>query len=190
MAHPVSSPWSAGLLQTAWRGVGTVHPGQPQRLSSIPQQSFGGKPQRYRKVQADFHGTIADLMAKSVRTDRLGGAVTQEDTEILLAALQGWGGLDRDYRYVKGEDSSDRRGWDKPPGGGLERASGVRPSPSHPPTCCMAGYGGRWRPSVGLRLPDHAVSAGWRHGCDRPRNGARGGTGPAIANEGHGHPAG
>ena len=91
-------------------------------------QAFGGKPQRYREVQADFHGTIADLMAKAVRTDRLDGAVTQEDTEVLLAALQSWGGLDRDYRYVTGFDSSERRGWDKPPGGGLN----ARPVASKP----------------------------------------------------------
>src|ERR1700712_4558125 len=61
-------------------------------------QAFGGTPQRYRTVQADFHGTVADLMAKAVRTDRLGGAVTTEDTEILLAALRSWGALDHDYR--------------------------------------------------------------------------------------------
>jgi monoamine oxidase len=54
--------------------------------------------------------------------------VTQEDTEILLAALRSWGGLDRDYRYAKGYDSSERRGWDKPPGGGLNG----RPEPSQP----------------------------------------------------------
>ncbi len=81
--------------------------------------SFGGKPQRYREVQADFHGTVADLLAKAVRTERLDGAVTPEDTEILLAALKDWGALDGDYRYRAGEASSERRGWDTPPGGGL-----------------------------------------------------------------------
>ena len=104
-------------------------------------QSFSGKPQRYREVQADFHGTIADLLAKSVRTDRLGGAVTQEDTEILLAALQSWGGLDRDYRYVKGSDSSEHRGWDKPPGGGLN----ARPEPSQPVAPSDLLHGRLWR---------------------------------------------
>ena len=91
-------------------------------------RAFGGKPQRYRAVQADFHGTVADMLAKAVRTDRLGGSVTAEDTEVLLAALRSWGALDRDYRYVTGEDSSERRGWDKPPGGGLDG----RPVPSQP----------------------------------------------------------
>lgn len=80
---------------------------------------FGGKPQRYRAIQADFHGTVADLLAKAVRTDALGGTVTKDDTQILLAALQRWGALDHDYRYRTGTDSSERRGWDTPPGGGL-----------------------------------------------------------------------
>ena len=103
--------------------------------------AFGGKPQRYREVQADFNGTIADLMAKAVRTDRLGGTVTQEDTEVLLAALRNWGALDRDYRYQKGEDSSERRGWDKPPGGGLN----ARPTPSQPVSPTDLLNGRLWR---------------------------------------------
>ena len=90
--------------------------------------SFGGRPQRYRAIQADFHGTVADMLAKAVHTDRLGGTVTAEDTEVLLAALRSWGALDRDYRYGAGWASSERRGWDTPPGGGV----GGRPTPSQP----------------------------------------------------------
>ena len=90
--------------------------------------AFGGKPQRYRAVQADFHGTVADLLSKAVRTGTLDDAVTKEDTEILLAALRSWGALDRDYRYLPGDASSERRGWDKPPGGGLD----AFPIPSTP----------------------------------------------------------
>ena len=85
--------------------------------------SFGGRPQRYRSVQADFHGTVADLLAKAVRANSLSDAVTTEDTEILLAALRSWGALDSDYRYRIGEDSSEHRGWDIPPGGGLHAAA-------------------------------------------------------------------
>ena len=81
--------------------------------------AFGGQPQRYRVVQADFQGAIAEMLSKAVRTDALEGSVTHEDTEILLVALRDWGALDRDYRYREGEYSSDRRGWDRPPGGGL-----------------------------------------------------------------------
>ena len=33
--------------------------------------SFGGKPQRYREVQADFNGTVSELLSKAVRTDAL-----------------------------------------------------------------------------------------------------------------------
>jgi monoamine oxidase len=28
-------------------------------------EAFGGKPQRYREVQADFHGHVAELLAKA-----------------------------------------------------------------------------------------------------------------------------
>ncbi len=104
-------------------------------------RAFGGKPQRYRAVQADFHGTVADLLAKAVRTDRLGEAVTAEDTEVLLAALRSWGALDRDYRYRPGDDSSERRGWDKPPGGGLD----ARPVPSTPVAPSDLLQGRLWR---------------------------------------------
>ena len=90
--------------------------------------AFGGKPQRYRTIQADFHGTIADMLAKAVHGNKLTDTVTAEDTEILLAALRNWGALDRDYRYRTGWDSSERRGWDKPPGGGLNAI----PIPSQP----------------------------------------------------------
>ena len=82
-------------------------------------KSFAGQPQRYRTVQADFHGTVAELLSKAVHTDALAAAVSTEDTEVLLAALRNWGALDGDYRYAAGELSSRRRGWDKPPGGGL-----------------------------------------------------------------------
>lgn len=92
--------------------------------------AFGSKPQRYRTIQADFHGTVADMLAKAVHTNRLADIVTAEDTEILLAALRSWGALDRDYRYRTGSDSSERRGWDKPPGGGLDAV----PVPSQPIT--------------------------------------------------------
>ncbi len=104
--------------------------------------AFGGKPQRYREVQADFHGTVADLLAKAVRTDRLGGAVTAEDTEILLAALQSFGALDDQYRYVAGSESSSRRGFDKPPGGGL----GARPTFSQPVAPADLLNSRLWRP--------------------------------------------
>jgi monoamine oxidase len=109
--------------------------------------AFGGKPQRFREVQADFNGMVSELLSKAVRTDALQAAVNTEDTEILLAALQRWGALDKDYRYVTGEDSSERRGWDKPPGGGLDG----KPVPSQPAAPSDLLRGRLWRAlSVGL----------------------------------------
>jgi monoamine oxidase len=81
--------------------------------------AFGGKPQRYREVQADFNGTISELLAKAANKERLDDIVSKEDTEILLAALRNWGALDSTYAYKPGAVASARRGWQKPPGGGL-----------------------------------------------------------------------
>ncbi len=111
--------------------------------------AFGGKPQRYRAVQADFNGTVSELLSKAVRTDALHDTLKPEDTEILLAALQRWGALDKDYRYRAGEDSSDRRGWDKGPGGGLNG----KPIPSRPVAASDLLQSRLWRAlSTGLEL--------------------------------------
>jgi len=90
--------------------------------------AFGGKPVRYRHVQADLTGAVAELLAKAADKGKLDDAVSQEDKEILLEALRAWGALDKDYSYTAGDDASDRRGWDVEPGGGL---SG-EPKPSTP----------------------------------------------------------
>lgn len=82
-------------------------------------KAFGGKPQRYRHVHADFHGGVAELLAKTTRQQALDGAVTKEDQEILLAALRQWGALDANYQYRSNEQSNGRRGYDFDPGGGL-----------------------------------------------------------------------
>ncbi len=83
-------------------------------------KAFGGKPQRYRHVQADFQGYVAELLAKSANQGRLDEAVTREDKEILMAAMREWGALDKNYEYAKGLISSERRGFDSDPGGGLD----------------------------------------------------------------------
>lgn len=82
-------------------------------------QAFGGKPQRYRQIQADYHGQIAELLAKVTQQKKLDELVSAEDQEILMASLKQWGALDKHYRYVPGRDSSERRGYEKPPAGGL-----------------------------------------------------------------------
>jgi monoamine oxidase len=91
-------------------------------------QAFGGKPQRFRHVQADFNGYAAELLAKSTRQSALDQSVTKEDREMLMVAMQRWGALDENYQYKKNLETSDRRGYDKDPGGGLT----ARPVPSEP----------------------------------------------------------
>ena len=91
-------------------------------------QHFGGKPKRFREVQADFHGHIAELLAKTTAQGKLDQPVSKEDTEILLTALRQWGALDNSYSYRESIRSSGRRGYDKPPGGGLNST----PIPSKP----------------------------------------------------------
>jgi monoamine oxidase len=80
---------------------------------------FGGQPKRFREVQADFHGHIAELLAKTTAQGALDQAVSKEDTEILLEALREWGALDDAYKYKESLRASSRRGYAKPPGGGL-----------------------------------------------------------------------
>jgi monoamine oxidase len=91
-------------------------------------KAFGGKPQRLRTVKADYQGHVAELLAKATQGDSLDAGVTSEDRAILLDSLKFWGALDGNYRYVKGEGSSERRGFDKDPGGGLS----ARPQFSEP----------------------------------------------------------
>jgi monoamine oxidase len=79
----------------------------------------GGKPKRYREIQADFNGHIAELLAKSTQQNALDRTVTKEDREILMMALKSWGALDANYEYKKNLMSSNRRGFAVDPGGGL-----------------------------------------------------------------------
>src|SRR6266481_5016967 len=82
-------------------------------------QAFGGKPQRFREVKADYQGHVAELLAKATRQNSLDASVTKEDQEILLESLREWGALDKNFAYVAGDAVSDRRGFEKKPGGGL-----------------------------------------------------------------------
>ena len=74
---------------------------------SIPPTPYGGKPQRYRQVQADFHGHVAELLGKCTRQNALDQTVTKEDREILMLALRDWGALDANYEYKKSFVGSD-----------------------------------------------------------------------------------
>jgi monoamine oxidase len=90
--------------------------------------AFGGKPQRYREIKADYQGHVAELLAKATRQNALDAAVSKEDQEKLLESLKSWGTLDKNYAYVSSEAGSDRRGYKKEPGGGLT----ARPVHSQP----------------------------------------------------------
>jgi monoamine oxidase len=81
--------------------------------------AFGGKPQRFRHLHADFHGHVAELLGKAVNRGQLDAEVGAEDKEKLLEALRTFGFLDKEYRYRKSEFASDGRGFDVDPGGGL-----------------------------------------------------------------------
>src|ERR1700688_1802986 len=82
-------------------------------------EPLGGKPQRYREVKADYQGHVAELLAKATRQNALDAAVSKEDREKLLESLRQWGALDQNLAYVACGKSSERRGFEKDPGGGL-----------------------------------------------------------------------
>src|SRR5580704_12593619 len=91
-------------------------------------RAFGGKPRRFREVKADYQGHVAELLSKATRQNALDASVSKEDQEKLLESLREWGALDSNYSYVSSDASSDRRGYEKSPGGGLS----ARPIPSKP----------------------------------------------------------
>jgi monoamine oxidase len=81
--------------------------------------AFGGKPQRFRHLKADFQGSVAELLAKAASQGKLDDTVSVGDKEALLAALRQWGALDEHYAYKAGVSTSQRRGYERDPGGGL-----------------------------------------------------------------------
>lgn len=114
-------------------------------------RAFGGKPQRYRTIQADYYGHVAELLAKAVKKNALDDAVTAEDAQLLLESLRSWGALDKDMRYVKSMASASRRGWDKGPGGGLT----AEPVPSEPLDMSTVLKSGLWRTIGGHLTNEH-----------------------------------
>jgi monoamine oxidase len=81
--------------------------------------AFSGKPQRFRDIDADYKGNISELLAKCTQQQALDQLVSRQDQELLLESLRNWGALDHNYAYVKGRESSERRGFARYPGGGL-----------------------------------------------------------------------
>ncbi len=88
----VPPPRPAGLLQAAGRGAGAVHPGEQQRVPARA-ECVWRPAAAVSEIQADFNGTVSELLAKAVNKDALNALVSKEDTEILLSALRDWGAL-------------------------------------------------------------------------------------------------
>jgi len=88
--------------------------------------AFGGRPQRFKSLAADFEGNVAELLSKAIDQKSLDTKLTPEDMDRLKEALRNWGMLDSDMRYTKNLRASSHRGYDRPPGGGVPAA----PTPS------------------------------------------------------------
>lgn len=84
--------------------------------------AFGGAPQRFRSVAADFEGNVAELLAKAIDQKSLDTKLSPEDVDRFKEALRTWGMLDQDMRYTKNLRTSSHRGFDLPPGGGVNGA--------------------------------------------------------------------
>lgn len=89
-------------------------------------KAYGGVPQRIAEVGVDYKGHVAELLAKAVNKGALDDTVTAEDKSRLLEAMRGWGLLDKNMAYTTGLQTSSQRGYDRPPGGGVNGA----PTPS------------------------------------------------------------
>ncbi|NGN39468.1 flavin monoamine oxidase family protein [Mesorhizobium sp. CGMCC 1.15528] len=110
-----------GLLAYCKRLGVTLQPFQQINHNAFLHSSkgFGGKPQRIRDIKTDFQGHVSELLAKVTQKGKLEGDVTKEDQEMLLEALKSWGALDSDYSYKQSLHTSEYRGYEKDPGGGL-----------------------------------------------------------------------
>lgn len=84
--------------------------------------AFDGRPIRYREVNTDFRGHISDLLSKAANQGALDEELSEQDRENLLAGLRTFGALNGDNEYVSNIGSSGRRGYDRPPGGGVDGA--------------------------------------------------------------------
>ncbi len=131
-----------GSIQTCdWEGDNYLNPG-PARLPSIHKNILGyceelgvpleveintsrstlmqskdlngGKPVEQRQVINDTRGYISELLAKCIDQRGLDQVLSKDDSEKMLAFLQTYGDLDRDYKF-KG---SERSGVDIGPGAG------------------------------------------------------------------------
>lgn len=77
--------------------------------------AFGGKPQRYRHILADYNGQVTELLSKAINQDCLNNVVTKETQELLLESLRSWGVLDKNFRYTAATAAA-QRGFAQDPG--------------------------------------------------------------------------
>ena len=61
-------------------------------------QAFGGQPQRFRHLKADFHGGIAELLAKVVHQDKLDASLSPDDKERAACCASQLGRARRELR--------------------------------------------------------------------------------------------
>lgn len=92
------------------------------------EKAFGGRPIRFREINTDYQGGIAELLAKATEQGRLDAAITGDEQAALLDSLRAWGLLDGDLRYREGMTTADYRGYRRAPGGG----AGASPIASRP----------------------------------------------------------
>ena len=99
VAHSVSPPRRARLLQAPRRGARAVHPGQPQRLPAFDARRSAASRSASATSRPTSTAMSPSCWPRSTQQGKLDEAVTKEDQEMLLEALQSWGALDKDYRY-------------------------------------------------------------------------------------------
>jgi monoamine oxidase len=105
------------------------------------QEAFDGQPQRFRHINTDYRGHVAELLAKVVDQGALDAEVTEDDKHNLLDSLREFGVLNEAMEYVSRDATSEFRGWEKPPGGGVDAA----PVPSDPIPLDALLESGLWR---------------------------------------------
>ena len=83
--------------------------------------SFGGAPQRYRHVAADFAGYTAELLGKAINQKCLDQSVSADEAADILHSMTVWGMLDPAGAYTA-RLASEHRGFERPPGAGPDGA--------------------------------------------------------------------
>ena len=156
------------LLQAAERGARALRPWSITTPMSMRPRRSAASPSATAKSQADFHGYIAELLAKATSQGKLDGAAHQgrEGRAAADAALLGRAGQElRIQERRAGQQHPRLRQSD--PGGGLRAACRSIPIRCR---CKELFESARWFSVIESQLyeyPDANVPAGGRHGHDR-----------------------